>query len=298
MRDTGTVLVGDISNSLTSLPAFAAAGLGGVIFHELLGFNIVDPAAMVREAWAACGRWRIAPGAPATVARLTLSVAAHAPYSTSPPLFAEIARRHREAPLAIHLGESPEEVEFLRTGRGPFRDLLEELGAWHPAWQPPDCDPVEYLHRLGYLQRGVLAVHAVHLTDDALARLAAAGAVVVTCPRSNAWVGAGLPRVSHFYAAGVPVAIGTDSLASTPTLNLFDELAELRRIAPDVAAARAARQRDAAGRARARRRGRLRHDLGRASARRSSRSRFRPADSDVEEYLVSGVPAASVRRVS
>ena len=184
---------------------------------------------MVREAWAAVDAVVPPPG-------VAFTVAAHAPYSTSPPLVAEIARRRREAPLAIHLGESPEEIEFLRTGRGPFRELLEELGAWHPAWQPPECDPVEYLSRLGYLQRGVLAVHAVHLSDDALARLADAGAVVVTCPRSNEWVGAGLPRVSHFYAAGLPVAIGTDSLASAPTLNLFDELAELRRIAPDVAA--------------------------------------------------------------
>ncbi len=108
---------------------------------------------------------------------------------------------------------------------------------WAPAWVAPETDPVEYMRRLGYLRPGLLAVHAVQLTDDALARLAAAGAMVVTCPRSNEWVGAGLPRLSHFYAARVPVAIGTDSLASVPTLNLFDELEELRRIAPDVSAA-------------------------------------------------------------
>ena len=290
MRDSGTVLVGDISNTLTTLPALAAAGLGGVVFHELLGFNVVDAATMVRDAWNTVDATAAPPG-------VVLTVAAHAPYSTSPPLIAEIARRRRHGPLAIHLGESPEEIEFLQTGRGPFRELLDQLSAWHPAWRPPQCDPVEYLERLGYLQPGLLAVHAVHLSDGALARLAATGAFVVTCPRSNAWVGAGLPRVSHFYAAGLDVAIGTDSLASTSTLNLFDELAELRRIAPDVAAAALL---DSATRQGAR-------ALG-AGAEFGTITPGKRADliavaipdsvSDVEEYLVSGVPATSVRRLS
>jgi len=316
MADTGTVLAGDITNTLTSAPAMMAAGLGGVIFHELLGFNVADPIAMVREAWervrAVTGvkpgsdpevqgslettaRVGVRVGAPAP--SVMFSIAAHAPYSTAPALFTEIARRQGDAPLTVHLGESPEEVEFLRTGRGPFRDLLEDLGAWQPAWEPPGCDPVEYLHRLGYLRRGLLAVHAVHVTDDGLARLRTAGAIVVTCPRSNSHVGAGLPRVSHFYGAGVPVAIGTDSLASAPTLNLFDELAELRRVAPDVAPGALL---DSATRQGARALG---QDASFGTLARGKRAALVavtiPAGvTDVEEYLVSGVPASAVRRVS
>ena len=80
-------------------------------------------------------------------------------------------------------------------------------------------------------------MHGVHLTPADLERLRDQQAVIVTCPRSNEWVGAGMPPVSHFYASGVPVAIGTDSLASVGSLNLFDELAALRRIAPEVSAA-------------------------------------------------------------
>src|SRR4029078_10143405 len=102
----------------------------------------------------------------------------------------------------------------------------------------PDCDPVEYLERVGYLTPGCLVVHAVHLTVAALDRLRDRRAVVVTCPRSNEWVGAGLPPVAHFYNSDVRVAIGTDSLASVSTLNLFDELSALRRIAPEVAASK------------------------------------------------------------
>jgi cytosine/adenosine deaminase-related metal-dependent hydrolase len=302
MAATGTVLAGDISNTLGSAPAMIAAGLGGVIFHELLGFNVADPVGMVREAWERVRRVAgVRPGSDPALRGsdpgLTPSVVAHAPYSTAPALFREIARRHQGAPLSVHLGESPEEVEFLRTGRGPFRDLLEELGAWQPAWQPPACDPVEYLQRLGYLQRGLLAVHAVHVTDDGLARLRAAGAIVVTCPRSNSHVGAGLPRVSHFYASGVPVAIGTDSLASAPTLNLFDELAELRRVAPDIAPGALL---DSATRQGARALGQEASCGTLARGKRATLVAVAiPAGvTDVEEYLVSGVPASSVRRLS
>jgi len=294
MRAAGTALVGDISNTLASVPAIAAAGLGGVVFHELLGFKVADPAAFVREAWT-----RVESIAAATSANdLAFSVAAHAPYSTSSALISEIARRRRPGPLTIHLGESPHEVEFLRTGGGPFVDLLVDLNVWTPSWRAPECDPVEYLARVGYLQPGMLAVHAMQLTDDALGRLAEAGGMVVTCPRSNAWVGVGLPNVAHFYAAEVPVAIGTDSLASSPSLSVFDELEELRRIAPDVTASSLL---DSATRQGARALG-LDAEYGTIAA--GKRAALISVDlpaagvTDVEEYLVSGVPSASVRHLA
>jgi cytosine/adenosine deaminase-related metal-dependent hydrolase len=81
-------------------------------------------------------------------------------------------------------------------------------------------------------------VHGVQLTDGELRRLADIGATLVTCPRSNEWVGAGPPPVSRFFASGVPIAVGTDSLASCPDLNVFSEVAALRRLAPEVAASR------------------------------------------------------------
>jgi cytosine/adenosine deaminase-related metal-dependent hydrolase len=294
MQASGVVLAGDVSNTLMSVPIWRAAGIAATVFHEMLAFNPLDPAAIVREAWdrvdalAASG-----PGEPP----LDFSVVAHAPYTVAPSLFAEIVRRRRAAPLSIHLGESPEEIEFLRTGGGPMGSLLIGQGVFAPDWRPPGCDPVAYLDRLGYLVPGVIAVHAVHLTDGALERLRDADGYVVTCPRSNAWVGAGLPRISHFYGLGVPVAIGTDSLASAPSLSIFDELAELRRIAPDVAAASMLESATRIG-AEALGHG---HRLGTLEPGKQAAiiAVDLPDDvSDVEEYLVSGVPAGAVRHVA
>ena len=79
-------------------------------------------------------------------------------------------------------------------------------------------------------------VHGVQLTDSDLSRMAAGDVTLVTCPRSNNWTGAGHPPVDRFYASGVRVAVGTDSLASVADLNLFSELQELRRLGPAIPA--------------------------------------------------------------
>ena len=299
MRRSGTVLVGDISNSLMSPAILREADLGGIVFHEILGFNVQTPSLVVEEAWqrvkAVGGSSGLRSEGEASPA-LRIGVVGHAPYSVSDALMREIARQDRGVPLSVHVAESAEELEFLRTGSGPFRELLEDLGVWNPMWDVPQCDPVEYLRQVDYLKPGLLAVHAVHLSDDGLDALREAGAVVVTCPRSNEWVGGGIPRVTHFYAARIPVAIGTDSLASTPSLSVFDELAELRRIAPDVTAASLL---DSATRVGAEALGRG-ADYGTLAPGKRARlvSVAIPAGTtDVEEYLVSGVPASAVRPI-
>jgi cytosine/adenosine deaminase-related metal-dependent hydrolase len=231
VRRCGTAAVGDITNTLAAYGPLLDSDMSGCVFRELLGFNVQDAEGMVADAVAQLGQLTPA-------GWLRRAVVPHAPYSVAPALLRAIAGARRgDGPLSIHLAESAEEIEFLSTGAGPWRALLEDLGAWNPRWQPPRCGPVEYLDRCRLLNSALLAVHCVHTTDDELRRLAAAGATVVTCPRSNRWTGVGTPPIERFYASGVRVAIGTDSLASADDLNLFSELAAVRRAAPGVPAA-------------------------------------------------------------
>ena len=233
---SGTALFGDITNTLAAVPQLEALSADALVFRELVGFSALDPSKLVADAWAAPEKHREL--IQRINSRCFFSVVAHAPYSVSPALFGAIAAAKGDAPLTVHVGESPEEMEFLETGTGPFRALLERLGVWGPAWRAPQCGPIEYLERCGYLTPGMLAVHGTHLSDADLARLRDAGGVLVTCPRSNVWVGGGAPDASRFYQSGVRVAVGTDSLASAPNLHMLDELAALRRVAPGVPAAR------------------------------------------------------------
>jgi cytosine/adenosine deaminase-related metal-dependent hydrolase len=229
----GTAVVGDISNTLVTFGPLAASPLAAVVFYELIRFNVEDPREFVEQA-----RARMEALVPTTAVRASL--AAHAPYSVAPLVLRairEAVARDPAAPCSVHLSESAEEVEFLAEGTGPWRALLEDLGSWDPLWLAPGGSPAEYLDDLDFLDHRVLAVHGVQMTAADLARLAARGTTLVTCPRSNLHTGAGAPPLAAFYASGVAVAVGTDSLASTPDLNLFSELAAMRRLAPRVPAA-------------------------------------------------------------
>ena len=285
LRAAGTVLVGDVGNTLAALPGLDAGRIDAVLFQEQIGFN-----AGREDAEAAAGRLadRIAEReTEAGGGRVMLRGAAHAPYSVSPALFRALADR-LPGPRMVHLAESREEIEFLRDGQGPWRTFLEWRGRWDPAWRPPGAGAVDYLAALGWLRDDTLAVHGVQLRPGELARLAHAGTTLVTCPRSNRWTGAGEPPVADFYASGVRIAVGTDSLASAPDLNLFAELAELRRLAPAVPASRLLRSATLDGAA----------ALGRGAAlgaitpgRRASLIAvdLPGGRDDVEQYLVSGI---------
>ena len=181
MRATGTVLVGDISNTLTSVPVLQSQACDAVVFHEILGFNPVDPVEMVQAAWQ---RER-----PLGSSEIVFAVVAHAPYSTAPALFAEIAARHQgPAPLSVHVAESLEEIEFLRKGRGPIREMLRLWGSGTVLGRLPGAVPSR--PQTPWLPSGGdPLVHCVHLTLAELDEVRDADTVIVTCPRSNLWVG-------------------------------------------------------------------------------------------------------------
>jgi cytosine/adenosine deaminase-related metal-dependent hydrolase len=290
--DSGTAVVGDISNTLVTFAPLAASPLAGVVFFEILRFNAPDAAAVVERA-------RESIEALAPTERVRASLAAHAPYSVAPLVFRAIRQavdRHPFTPCSVHLSESPAEVEFIKSGTGPWRQFLEDVGAWNPAWVPPGVSPVEYLDAAGFLHERVLAVHGVQMETADLERLAARGVTLVTCPRSNGHTGAGAPPLEDFYASGVQVAVGTDSLASAPDLSIFAELATMRALAPSIPASALLESATRVG-ARA-----LGFDADYGTIEAGKRSRLlavsvTPGVADVEEYLVSGIRPDQLRWV-
>ena len=289
VRASGTTLVGEVTNTLASYAPLTESLLSAAVFFEQLGFRSVDAPSL---AAAAQSRIERLPGNP----RLRVTVVPHAPYSVSPTLMQAIAALGPRPVQSIHVAESPEELQFLQDGSGAWRGLLNTLGVWDDTWSPPACGPVEYLDRLGLLDDRLLAVHAVQLTDAELERLAEVHATVAACPRSNSWTGAGTPPIERFYRSGVRVAIGTDSLASVETLNLFDELVKMRALAPMIPASKLL---ESATRSGAEALG-FGAELGTlASGKRAEliAVRLPPAAEgvDVEEYLVSGVQPSDVR---
>jgi cytosine/adenosine deaminase-related metal-dependent hydrolase len=221
-------------------------------------------------------------------------------------MFRAIRDEVNQSPLpitSVHLGESRSEVDFLRDGSGPWPGILKWVGSTRDDWSPPGLDPVQYLEALGMLDARTLVVHGVQFDEAALSRLAVIGCTLVTCPRSNEWVGVGAPPIARFYASGVPVAIGTDSLASVDDLNLFSELKTMRWLAPEVPAHELLASATRVGAAALGLGGELGTiDAGKraelvAVELRASGVRAR-ASAEIEEYLVSGIVPSQVTWVA
>jgi aminodeoxyfutalosine deaminase len=228
MVAAGTVAVGDISNRLAHLDLMAAAGLRAVVFHELIGWDPGRAQDVLSAAEAALRSLTPQAG-------IEVKLAAHAPYSVSPALFA--ALRAHGGPACVHLAESPDEVRFLRTGDGPWVDFLASRGLDQVPFTAPGTSPVKYLDDLGVLHPRLLAVHCVQVDVEDARLLAARGVSVAVCPRSNRHIGVGTPPVPELLAAGVNVCVGTDSLASAPTLDVLADVRALHATFPQIAPA-------------------------------------------------------------
>jgi cytosine/adenosine deaminase-related metal-dependent hydrolase len=232
---TGTVAVGDVSNSVAHLEVLAGSGLAAaVVFYELLSWDPAKAESVLQFAEA-----RAREVADELPGHVQVRLAAHAPHSVSAPLLQALARRG--GPAAIHVAESTAESVFLAEGAGEWAGFLERRGLGHVAFTPPRVSPVAYLDGLGTLHPTLVAAHCAQVDTADIGRLAAHGVAVAVCPRSNRRLGVRVPPVPAMLAAGVRVAIGTDSLASANSLDLMEDIALLHRDYPEIDPARLVR---------------------------------------------------------
>jgi aminodeoxyfutalosine deaminase len=216
-KETGTGLVLEVGPVEPGATAMLEAGLEGTVLAEVFG-QVAD-----------------LPAVPDRADGLSFSYAGHALYSTAPGMLQRLKRAANERGVfSIHLAELDSEVEFLATGSGPVAELLTSRGIGFADWGPWGERPVARAKRLGLLGPETLTVHVLHADSREVETLASTGASVCVCPRSNWVLHERLPEISAFLRAGLTCALGTDSLASCPTLNLFDEIAFVAERYPDL----------------------------------------------------------------
>ncbi len=155
-------------------------------------------------------------------ALVQVGLSPHSPYTVGSRLFELIAQYSilNRIPLTIHAAESANEVELLTQGTGFFSQVYGDFGF---EWNSPHCTPIEYLERLGVLSAQPLLAHCVLVNDDDIQRVAANRARVAHCPKSNAKFGHGYAPLEKFIDAGIAVGLGSDSVASNNTCDLFEE---------------------------------------------------------------------------
>jgi len=204
---SGITTVGDCSFVGAAADAAAATGLRAVVYLEVFGR---DAPALERFHEL---HERVAPLASDLLA---LGVSPHAPYTCTLELYE--ACTDLGLPLATHLAESVAEREFLVDGTGDWSAFA------HMLVPPPGTTGIRMLEGAGLLTEALMAAHCVHVDAEEIALLAGNGVGVAHCPRSNGILGCGVAPLAELRAAGVTVGIGTDSPASTPSFDMFDEL--------------------------------------------------------------------------
>lgn len=227
---SGTTLLGEIATGDWSELFMPTHGPRVVAFRELIGLRpeSLEQQLKVAEQWL---------GLNAQLAPVTYGLSPHAPYSVAPELLrksVDLAKRFG-APVAMHLAETREELEFLSHAQGEFVEMLKSFGAWSEDGVPSGRRPLDVLQVLADAPRA-LVVHGNYLADDELDFIAARPPMsVVYCPRTHEFFGHEPHPWRQLLAKGANVALGTDGRGSNPDLSLWNELVFLRDRFPDVA---------------------------------------------------------------
>jgi cytosine/adenosine deaminase-related metal-dependent hydrolase len=216
----GVTTIGEITTSPAAAYQRSDAEPTALLFQESIGFSAGRVDSVLQDVV------RRVAATPAPV-----GVSPHAPYTVHQRLLEELANlaTQRGLPLAMHVAESREELQLLTTGDGPFRDLLEQRSMWDGGAIAPGSRPLDYLRRMAEASRA-LVIHGNYLRAEEIAFLAdrRKRMCVVYCPRTHAYFGHDAYPLDELLAAGATVALGTDSRASNPDLQL---MAEMQRVA-------------------------------------------------------------------
>jgi aminodeoxyfutalosine deaminase len=229
MLASGTTAVADIVTDPEVFEPSAQSGLIGISYLEAVFLDA--------RTWAGGGRDRFVATLDSAPAGRTVGVSPHTPYTLATAVFADCVAVARDRGLRIHthVAESAAEVEYVATGTGPFRDFMSGAGMAMELIRDGGCglSPTGYLDKIGALGPDVHAAHCVHCDGADREILRARGVSVALCVRSNRILQAGEPPVAAYLDEGSPFGIGTDSLASSPSLDLLEEAAALRDLARD-----------------------------------------------------------------
>ncbi len=227
LRARGVVASGDIdATSGAATRGRSRGGLTGVSYLEIVGVH--EQRALVNLDRALSN---------AAALGTTCGLSPHAPYSVHADALPKIvaAASKQGLPLAMHVAETPEETRFMLRGDGPFLGFLEAIGKGLPFRRVPRKRPIAYVDDAGLLAADGLVIHGNDLDDDDIARLAARGSSVVYCHGTHQHFERPRHRFLDLLAAGVNVALGTDSAASNAGIDLWGEMRRLVRDRPDIA---------------------------------------------------------------
>lgn len=233
-RKNGIVAVGDIANGTDTLSIRQRADLHIHTFIESIGFT--ETRKEDRFAYSEAVYRQFAAQEPGGDTMLRQSIVPHAPYSVSPGMFALIDAFDPAGILSIHNEETAAENELYRSGGGAMFDLYETLQIDAGFFRPSGRSSLQTYVPLLAETHPLLLVHNTFMEQADIDFLLRSGREVFLClcPNANLYIEQRLPPVMALAASGLPVCLGTDSLASNHSLSLWEEIRSLQAGFPEL----------------------------------------------------------------
>lgn len=213
----GVTSYADTCASGVVIRAMREAGVRGIMYQEVFGPDPAQCAASIAELRNAVAGLRYL-----ETPLVRVGVSPHAPYTVSDDLFratAELAREQR-LPVAVHIAESELERQLVVDGAGAFADGLRRRGI---AVDQRAESPIQLMSQLRLLELMPLLIHCVRVDARDIATIADSQSAVAHCPASNAKLGHGIAPLDELLAAGIPVGLGSDSMASNNRMDILGE---------------------------------------------------------------------------
>ncbi|HET6497700.1 MAG TPA: amidohydrolase family protein [Coriobacteriia bacterium] len=221
---SGITTIADITETGASAKAAVAAGLRAFIYREVSTMVKRDVPGVMARAADDIAAWQEG----ADPARITIGIAPHATYSCHPELYRRVAEKAvaEGLPVSMHVAGSKDEYDFVKYGSSRLAvDYRDASRGASSVWLPTGVSPIRYLDQWGLFEvPQLLAVHCTQADDADIEILAGHDVAVAYCPRCNAKLGMGVAPLGRMLQRGVRVGIGTDSPASSNTLDMFDEM--------------------------------------------------------------------------
>ena len=225
LLSTGTTCVADVVTHAPALGPVARSGLAGTSYLEVVGVDDTR--------WPDAAKKLLAELSAAPAGR-PIGVAPHALYTLGSAVVQDLVEFSRERGLRVHAhcAETLDECDYVAKGAGPIADAMRAGGyGFELLTEAAGRSPVAEFGALGALGPDVHLAHGIHVDAADRELLRSHQTAVALCCRSNALLGAGAPPVAAYLDEDSPLAVGTDSAASSPDLDLLAELRALGDLA-------------------------------------------------------------------
>ena len=212
-KQSGIALIGETSDRPYSGEAMDQYGLGGIIFQEVLTIyghkDLPNHIASIEANKQKNQKYFKGP----------INLSPHSPYTVDPETLGTF--KNSKKLINIHVAETEREDEFFLGGKNEFNTFVDEFDF---PLKPTGTRVFDYLESKGLVKENVQFVHCCALNESEIERMARAGVVVASCPRSNMRLKCPDTKIREMLDHGIKVGLGLDSPASGGIIDMFEEM--------------------------------------------------------------------------